>query len=61
MAHIASTIKTAATLAKALDVDVPLFIGKALELSLRRDGGANPMLAANIQQTISLHYKGSER
>jgi len=29
--------ETAATLAKALDVDVPLFVGKALELSLRRD------------------------
>ena len=29
---------TATALARALDVDVPLFVGKALELSLRRDG-----------------------
>lgn len=29
--------ETAATLAKALDVDVPMFVGKALEVTLRRD------------------------
>lgn len=31
----------AASLARALQVDVPLFVGKALELSLRRDGAGS--------------------
>jgi hypothetical protein len=30
-------VETAAMLAKALDVDVPMFVGKALEVTLRRD------------------------
>jgi hypothetical protein len=33
--------ETATALARALDVDVPLFVGKALELSLRRDGAGS--------------------